>query len=693
MKKLLFCLLWLLSNAHGLLAQPSIEFLLAQPFPTNLTASADGKNIAWVFNDNGSRNVYSERGANFKDGARITGFEESDNGIDISELSFTPSGKHVVFVRGNTPNTQGYAANPAQLQMETGRFLYLTDLETGRDFRKIAAGYAFKIAPDGRSVAYLNAGQAWTASLVDTTLKPQPLFKVRGTVGSLRWNPDGSKLAFVNSRGDHSFIGIYDLTTKSINFPDPGADKDQEPVWSPDGNSLAYIRNPLQINEFIFAPRRTGFPWSIRVINIQTGEAKEIWKADEGKGSVLVGDLPAMDNKLLWAKGQQIIFPWEKDGWVHLYALDFTKKTVRLLTPGIGEVENVTLAPDGETLYYACNIGDLNRRHIWKVNINTAQSEQITKGAGIEWSPVPTAEGLTLLHASASKPAWPALYRNGGFKDLATAFSISDYPSDLVQPQQISIKATDGMSAPAQLFLPPNHKAGEKHPAVVFLHGGSRRQMLLGFNYSQYYSNAYALNQYFALKGYVVIALNFRSGIGYGLDFREALNYGRTGASEVNDLIGAGEYLRTRADVDPKRIGLWGGSYGGYLTAHGLARRSDLFAAGVDIHGVHNWNKIILTFNPGYDPLKHPAIAKKAYESSPMFFASGWKSPVLFIHGDDDRNVIFSETEDMIKVLRQQKVPFEQLIFPDEVHSFLLQRSWVKAYEATFEFLDRHLKK
>lgn len=691
MKKLLLGLLWLLTN--GLLAQPSIEHLLGQPFPTNLTASPDGKNVAWVLNDHGSRNVYSARGVEFNDAARITGFEEKDNGIEISDLYFTPSGKQVVFVRGNAPNGQGYAANPAQLQLETGRMLYLTDLENGRSLRKIAAGYAPKIAPDSRSVAYLNAGQAWTASLVDTTIKPQPLFKVRGTVGSLRWNHDGSKLAFVNTRGDHSFIGIYDLATKSVSFPDPGADKDQEPVWSPDGAWLAYIRNPIQADEFLFAPRRTGFPWSIRLLNVKTGEAKEIWKADEGKGSVLVGDLPVMDNKLLWAKGQQIIFPWEKDGWVHLYALDVEKKSVKPLTPGIGEVENVTLAPDGQTLYYSCNIGDLNRRHIWKVNILTAQTEQITKGEGIEWSPVPTAEGLTLLHASATKPAWPALYANGGFKDLSPAFSVSDYPTNLVQPQQISLKATDGMSVPAQLFLPPNHQPGQKHPAVIFLHGGSRRQMLLGFNYSPYYSNAYALNQYFALKGYVVIALNFRSGIGYGLDFREALNYGRTGASEVNDLIGAGEYLKTRADVDPKRIGLWGGSYGGYLTAHGLSRRSDLFAAGVDIHGVHNWNKVIPTFNPSYDPLKYPEMAKKAYESSPMFYAAGWKSPVLFIHGDDDRNVIFSETEDMIKVLRQRKVPFEQLIFPDEVHSFLLQRSWVKAYEATFEFLDKHLKK
>src|SRR5208283_5973440 len=137
----------------------------------------------------------------------------------------------------------------------------------------------------------------------------------------------------------------------------------------------------------------------------------------------------------------------------------------------------------------------------------------------------------------------------------------------------------------AQLFLPHNAGDGLRHPALCFFHGGSRRQMLLGFHYMYYYSNSYAMNQYLASQGYIVLAVNYRSGIGYGMKFREALNYGATGASEYNDVVGAGLYLKNRPDVDPTRIGLWGGSYGGYLTALGLARASNLFAAGVDFHG------------------------------------------------------------------------------------------------------------
>jgi dipeptidyl aminopeptidase/acylaminoacyl peptidase len=204
-----------------------------------------------------------------------------------------------------------------------------------------------------------------------------------------------------------------------------------------------------------------------------------------------------------------------------------------------------------------------------------------------------------------------------------------------------------------------------------------------------YYSNAYALDQYFANHGYIVLSVNYRSGIGYGLDFREALNYGATGASEFNDVIGAGLFLKSRSDVDPKRIGVWGGSYGGYLTALALARASDLFAAGVDFHGVHNWNTEIPNFTPSYDPKVQTDAARIAWESSPLASVDTWRSPVLLIHGDDDRNVPFVETVHLVEALRRQHVDFETLIFANEIHDFLLYRHWVEAYQATAAFFAK----
>jgi dipeptidyl aminopeptidase/acylaminoacyl peptidase len=215
--------------------------------------------------------------------------------------------------------------------------------------------------------------------------------------------------------------------------------------------------------------------------------------------------------------------------------------------------------------------------------------------------------------------------------------------------------------------------------------------MLLGWNYSSYYSNAYAFNQHLASKGYVVLAVNYRSGIGYGMEFREALKYGASGASEYNDVVGAGRYLASRSDVDSKRIALWGGSYGGFLTAMGLARNSDMFAAGVDFHGVHDWNVGIKTFVPSFNTLENPRDSLLAFQASPLASLDTWKSPVLVIHGDDDRNVSFAETVTLVEQLRDRGVELEQLVFPDEVHGFLMHASWLQAYRASSDFLDRKL--
>ncbi|MBT8221271.1 MAG: prolyl oligopeptidase family serine peptidase, partial [Bacteroidia bacterium] len=489
-----------------------------------------------------------------------------------------------------------------------------------------------------------------------------------------------------------AYIGVYDFASQSILFGDPSLDIDSEPTWNPSGTHIAYIRRPNQKNVVPFTPRRSYHPWSIRMLDVEKMEAKELWKADPGAGSVLYGSFPSGE-KIRFAGEDKLIFPWEKNGWVQLYALSVEDGLIIHLTRGEGIVEDYDLTDEGTAIYYTSNVGDSHRRHIFRIDLNGSNYSQITGGKGIEWNPIVTPAGLIILRSTAQRPAWPAIVKNSRIQDLAFDLIPKLDLSDLSDPELIEITATDGMEVPATLFYPSDYNASKAYPAIIFLHGGSRRQMLQGFHYRGYYSNAYALNQYFASKGYIVMALNYRSGKGLGLNFREALEYGVTGASEVRDLIGAGEYLKNRTDVDDDRIGLWGGSYGGYLTAHGLAQRSDLFAVGVDIHGVHNWNTELPNFASWYDAVKFPDIARLAYQSSPEYYVNGWKSPVLFIHGDDDRNVPFGETVYLTELLRERGVDFEQIIFPDEVHSFLLHKHWIIAQTATFEFIHNALSK
>jgi dipeptidyl aminopeptidase/acylaminoacyl peptidase len=671
----------------------TLQQVLSAPFPTDLVAAPTRNRFAWVFNAQGRRNIWiAEPGSGGFTARPITKYSD-DDGQDVGELVFTPDAESVIYTRGGDFEfSEKPYPNPSKLAAGTEQDVWVAPLNGGEP-RKIGEGHSPAVSPKGEAVAYVLKGQVWLARL-DGSDKPQQLIHTRGESSALRWSPDGNSLAFVSGRGDHAFIAIYSFNSKTVSYPDASTDQDADPVWSPDSHWLAFLRIPSSKDDLLFKPKRAGMPWSIRVIDASLGAAREIWKASDGRGSVF-REVTA-ENQLLWAADNKIVFPWERDGWTHLYSVSAQGGTPILLTPGGFEAEDVSLTPDLQSVVYSSNQDDIDRRHIWKVAIGGGSPSQVSKGTGIETQAITSSDGKTVavLRSDARLPMRPAVITGAkDTHDLATDALPSDFPrAQMVTPQQVIFPAADGMAIHGQLFLPAGAGGEVRHAAVIFFHGGSRRQMLLGWHYMAYYSNAYAMNQYLASRGYVVLSVNYRSGIGYGLDFREALNYGAAGASEFNDVQGAGLYLRTRNDVDPGRIGLWGGSYGGYLTALGLARSSDLFAAGVDMHGVHDWNEELKTWSASYDAAHNAEVARLAWESSPMASVQNWRSPVLLVHGDDDRNVPFSETVELAEALRKQGVHFEELIFPDEIHDFLLYRSWLGAYTAGAEFFDQQLR-
>ena len=684
-------------------ASLSIDTLMATPFPTDLVAAPTGGRIAWVSSNSGVHNILVAEpvagtgpflaGRTDHKWRAVTGYQ-GDDGLWITDLNWTSDGKTIVYVRGDGANRQGENPNPAQLQEGTEQAVFAIAIDGGAP-KRLGVGNGPVPSPRGQRVAWVSRGQIWSADLGSTDA-PARLVNARGTASGLAWSPDGSMLAFTSSRGTHSYIGVFTLASRQLRYLDPSLDRDGSAAWSLDGTKLAWIRQGAAPRARMFSPRRqVDEPWSLRVADVKTGEGRQIWKADAGYGSAFQGVVS--DHQLYWAAGDRLVFPWEKDGWVHLYSVPAAGGKAALLTPGNFEVEYVNIAPDRTRMIYNSNQDDIDRRHVWTVPVDGSArpTRNAVKSNGSEWQPVITSDGhLAVMHADAQMPPhvmviWPDGHAHSLLENMLPA---GFDPSALVRPQAVTITATDGMPIPTQLFLPRDLKAGERRPALIFFHGGSRRQMLTTWHYNYYYRNAYAMNQWLASQGYIVLSVNYRSGIGYGLEFREALNYGASGGAEFNDVMGAGLYLKSRPDVDPARIGLWGGSYGGYLTAMGLSRASDLFAAGVDFHGVHDWNQGIRTFVPEYSVHDDPDFSRRAFNSSPLATVDTWKSPVLLIHGDDDRNVSFIESINLIVELRKRKVDVEQLVLPDEVHDFLRHQNWIRGYKATADFFNRRLK-
>jgi dipeptidyl aminopeptidase/acylaminoacyl peptidase len=726
-------------NSQAASPGPTIEQFLAPGTPIELVSAKKTDRIAWTAYEHGLRHVYTAAAPAFAP-VRLTGVG-SDDGVELSDLRISDDGRVVVFVRGTQPNREGWIANPTADPGGAQRTIW-TASTGGGGARKLGEGTTPSLSPDGKTVVYAKDGQIYSyATGYSVTLpaadanrsaparRSEPLVKAWGSNSNPVWSPDGRKFAFVSNRVDHALVGVYDVASRKVTYLAPSVDHDSSPTWSPDGNRVAFIRRPgtpfgLQAHQgagsignpdgpaynpltalrnggrggrgggrgrgqaesepsddkrpgLFSAAFAGGYTLSFWVADAATGEGKEFWhnqKDDKDFSNI---------NAIGWTDADHVIFEAEPQEWTRWYSVSISNSQPQpvALTPGEGAVEQVSVSADGKWLFYSTNAGDIERRHIWRVPTAGGAAEQLTKGATIETYPaaLSSATYFAELGGDAKRPFGVGVVPVAGGAPRYIYPSLANFPVDAeVEPQLVMTKAADGMEIHNQLFLPKDLKPGERRPAIVFVHGGPVRQMLLGYHYMHFYHVAYAVNQWLASRGYVVMSVNYRSGIGYGKSFRTAPNTGGRGNAEYQDVVAGGKYLQTRADVDPNRIGIWGLSYGGVLTSQALARNSDIFKVGVDMAGVHLWGSSL-------DP------ENVSYRSSTISAIDTWKSPVLLVHGDDDRNVQFSQTTGLVQLLRAHGVYHELIVFTDDTHEPLLHKRYLYAFNRMEEFLGRFL--
>jgi dipeptidyl aminopeptidase/acylaminoacyl peptidase len=702
--KTLLCALVLFFSSSTFAATAHDSFSMAQvtnvPYPSWLVAAKQGNRIAWVLSKQGVRNIWVAEGPAFTP-RQMTKYS-ADDGQELTQLTFSPDGATLVYVRGgdhdsNWPAKGDLAPDPTSTPVEPKVTIWSIALDDGK-LVKVAEGDGPAVSSTNR-LAFISKHQIWTAAL-DGKDKPEQLVFDRGEDGSLRWSPDGSRLAFVSARDDHAFIGVFRSKDEPIVYLAPSTSLDGSPQWSPDGTRIAFARQPGHGG----APKPflhlTPSPWSIWIADASSGAGHVVWRSPES----LNGSYPETEggDNLHWAAGDRLVFLCDMDGWPHLYSIPASGGDALLLTPGKFMAEFIRLSPDRRYLVYNANTGstpgDDDRRHLYRVPVDVARPQALTSGATIDWLPVVTGDGkhLAFLQSGAKRPPLVVVASASGADARAiNADQIpGDFPTDqLVVPQPVTFKAADGLTIHGQLFG-GNHR-GAARPAIIYVHGGPPRQMVLGWHNWSYYGNSYAVNQYLANHGFVVLSVNYRLGIGYGHAFHFPEQWGPTGASEYQDVVAGAKYLQGLHEVDPKRIGIWGGSYGGYLTALALARNSDIFKAGVDLHGVHDWSALFDDFNgkakTRYEQGDRQQALKTAWESSPVADIATWTSPVLLVQGDDDRNVPFEQMVDLVQRLDKQKVTYQQLVIPNEIHDFLRHASWLRADEATTQFFTEQL--
>jgi dipeptidyl aminopeptidase/acylaminoacyl peptidase len=390
--------------------------------------------------------------------------------------------------------------------------------------------------------------------------------------------------------------------------------------------------------------------------------------------------------------GRRIWYTSEADGFSHLYTIAPDGSGRQQLTKGKWEVRSVALSPDQRWFYLQTNQVSPFEQHLYRMSAAGGTPEKITSRSGKHTASVsPDGQLVADVYSYVNRP--PDLFllqgRPGAEMSQLTVSPSAEWLSfPWIVPELVMIPASDGVQVPAHIYKPSDMHAQSNGAAVVFVHGAGYLHNV--GNFWSEYPREYMFNQFLASRGYTVLDLDYRGSDGYGRDWRTAI-YRHMGGRDLQDQVDASRYLNATYHIDPERIGLYGGSYGGFITLMALFTEPKHFGAGAALRSVTDWAH----YNQGYtsEILNLPQNDTLSYrQSSPIYFAEGLEDPLLMAHGMVDTNVHFQDivrlTERLIEL---GKTRWELAVYPVEDHAFVRPSSWADEYRRIFELFERYL--
>ena len=616
----------------------------------------------------------------------------------------SPSGHYLVYTRGKY-----------HLDGRCEETLIIKDLQSrGRSTIKLPAGKHICFDERRHQIFYTQnqtLNQLSCVCLKQNTI--QTLLVLKGQLSALVLCEKTQKLAIHSEESSSSFIMIHCLSKNKTEWVNPNFTLDSTPVWSPSGQHLAFIRHHQSDLHQENALLKSDLPaFSMMVFNVGTNEVHTLWNSQTS----IISNQSSQEGQRTpcWLNDQTLVFCHEGCGWEHAYSIDINTRQINVLSTGDFLVRDCTTCPYTETVYLSHN---KHRRHHYRIDIirkedgeSELQTDKLTQALNKTMGFLPKPVGskghyIALLNTSNKQPCHLVLFdlqkdRWIPLKDTSPPLTPESIPTH-IKPSSHTFKASDGRICHGQLFH-PSLSTGPL-PAIVYLHDGPGQQSVPGFSPSLEMSFHYAICQYLACQGFLILDLNYRGSGGYNKGFREAKNRIWHGASEYYDVLAAGKWLAGQRNVNAKQVGIMGKGWGGYLTALALARDSQLFHAGVDIHGYHHLprmmrttkqpflNNTLFTCAEAESATRRIACAKLAVEHSPWDRIDDWMSPVLLVNGDNNTQVPFSEGQQLYKALVKQGVQVESLVLPNETHTFTYHTSWKKLARSAHLFFKKHL--